>query len=61
MAEVFDFVSYKQCRDDGFLTYGECIEELQLLKENATPRQNNALNFAINLIVNYLRGVDDGK
>ena len=65
MSTIVDFERYKKNRPSGvkqvFMTCEDCINELQIMKINATRPQQNAINFAISLIVDFIRQQDDGK
>ena len=63
MTEIIDFDKYKK---GGYskkeqMTLEECIKELDEMIPNATPRQQTALSVGINLIIEYIRGIDDLK
>lgn len=63
MAELIDFDKYKK---GGYgkkeqMTLEECVKELDEMIPNATPRQQTALSVGINLIIEYIRGIDDLK
>ena len=43
------------------MTLEDCIKELDEMIPNATPRQQTAISLGINLMIEYMRGVDDGR
>lgn len=61
--QIIDFDGFKKgkYRRVEPMTLEDCIRELDRMSVDATPRQKNAINLSINLIVEYMRGVDDGK
>ena len=63
MAEIINFKDFKQgkYRKKERITLEECIKELDDMFPNATPRQQTALSVGINLMIEYIKGVDDLK
>lgn len=63
MAEIINFKDFKQGKyhKKERMTLEECIKELDNMIPNANPRQQAALNVGIQLIIQYIRGEDDGK
>lgn len=63
MAEIINFEDFKQgkYRKKERMTLEECIKELDNMFTNATPRQQTALSVGINLMIEYIKGVDDGR
>ena len=43
------------------MTIEDCIRELDNMIPNATERQQMALSAGINLMIEYIKGVDDGR
>ena len=43
------------------MTIEDCIKELDEMIPNATERQQTALSVGINLMIEYIKGVDDLK
>lgn len=63
MKKIINFDDYKKGRYQKApsMTIGDCIKELDSMFSTATPRQKVALNAGINLLAEYMRGVDDLK
>lgn len=65
MGTIVDFDEFKQNRPSNvkqvFMTCEDCINELQVMKIGATRQQQNAINFAISLIVDFIQQQDDKK
>lgn len=62
-AQVIDFKSFKQGKygKREQMTLQECVQELEQMANGATLRQQTALGVGIDLIIGYMRGVDDLK
>ena len=63
MAEIINFENFKQgkYRKKKRMTIEDCIKELDEMIPNATERQQTALSVGINLMIEYIKGVDDGR
>ena len=62
-AQIIDIENFKHgnYKRKEYITIEDCIRELDNMIPNATPRQQTALNVGINLMIEYMRGVDDGR
>ena len=63
MAEIINFEDFKKgkYRKKERMTIEDCIKELDEMIPNATERQQTALSVGINLMIEYIKGVDDGR
>ena len=63
MAQIINLNKFKSggYKSRKHITCEECIYELDAMLPNATERQQAALGLAINLIIDFMKGVDDGK
>lgn len=62
-AEIIDIQNFKRgnYKKKQRMTLEDCIRELDEMIPNATERQQTALSVGINLMIEYMRGVDDGR
>ena len=62
-AQIIDIQSFKQgnYKKKQRMTIEDCIRELDEMIPNATERQQTALSVGINLMIEYIKGVDDLK
>lgn len=62
-AEIIDIEKFKQgnYKKKQRMTIEDCIKELDEMIPNATERQQTALSVGINLMIEYIKGVDDLK
>lgn len=62
-AEIIDIEKFKQgnYKKKERMTIEDCIKELDKIIPNATERQQTALSVGINLMIEYIKGVDDLK
>lgn len=62
-AQIIDIQNFKQgnYKRKERMTIEDCIKELDEMIPNATERQQTALSVEINLMIEYIKGVDDGR
>ena len=62
-AEIIDIEKFKQgnYKKKQRMTIEDCIRELDEMIPNATEKQQTALSVGINLMIEYIKGVDDLK
>lgn len=62
-AEIIDIEKFKQgnYKKKQRITIEDCIRELDEMIPNATEKQQTALSVGINLMIEYIKGVDDGR
>ena len=62
-AQIIDIEKFKQgnYKKKERMTIEDCIKELNEMIPNATDRQQTALSVGINLMIEYIKGVDDLK
>lgn len=62
-AEIIDIEKFKQgnYKKRQRMTIEDCIRELDEMIPNATEKQQTALSVGINLMIEYIKGVDDGR
>ena len=62
-AQIIDIEKFKQgnYKRKKRMTIEDCIKELDEMIPNATERQQTALSVGINLMIEYITGVDDLK
>ena len=62
-AQIIDIQSFKQgnYKKKQRMTIEDCIRELDEMIPNATEKQQTALSVGINLMIEYIKGVDDGR
>ena len=61
--QIIDIQNFKQgnYKRKERMTIEDCIKELDEMIPNATEQQQTALNVGINLMIEYIKGVDDLK
>ena len=62
-AQIIDIQNFKRgnYKRKERMTIEDCIKELDEMIPNATERQQTALGVGINLMIEYIKGVDDLK
>ena len=62
-AQIIDIQNFKRgnYKRKERMTIEDCIKELDKMIPNATKQQQTALSVGINLMIEYIKGVDDLK